>query len=114
MTIVLTNNLTINKADSGDKTAWLEYFTDGVKYSLQSALGRIATGITSLTVDLRPTPREKQALEIVQKYRQITTSDLVHELNITRQQAFNLLKSLLEKGYIDKKGQTKNSYYVVK
>ena len=102
----------LHSADVGDKTTWLEYFTDGVKYSLQSALGRVEEGITKLSLDVRPSPREQQALEIAKQYKEITSSDLVKELKITRQQAFNLLKSLSEKGFLDKKGTTKNSYYV--
>ena len=104
----------LHSADSGNKTKWLEYFTDGVKYSLQSSLGRIETGLSRLTFELRPTPREQEVLQIMQKYRQISSSDLVKELKITRQQAFNLLKSLTEKGYIEKKGTTKSSYYELK
>ncbi len=104
----------LHSADKGSQTQWLEYFTDGVKYSLQSALSRIETGMTQLSFDLRPSPRERDALKIIQKYRQISTADLLRELKITRQQAFNLLKALTEKGYIEKKGTTKDSYYVIK
>jgi len=103
----------LHSADKGDQTEWLEYFTDGVKYSLQSALSRIETGISKLSFDMRPSPRESDALQIIQKYRQINTADLVRELKITRQQAFNLLKALTEKGYIEKKGTTKDSYYII-
>jgi len=103
----------LHSADLGDKTIWLEYFTDGVKYSLQSALGKVKEGITKLSLDIRPSPREQQALEIVKQYKELTSSDLVKELKITRQQAFNLLKSLTEKGFLNKKGTTKNSYYVL-
>ena len=104
----------LHSADLGDKTNWLEYFTDGVKYSLQSALGSIKEGITKLSLDVRPSPREQQALEIARQYKELTSSDLVKELNITRQQAFNLLKSLTEKGFLEKMGTTKNSYYILK
>lgn len=104
----------LHSADTGDQTKWLEYFTDGVKFSLQSALGRIETGISQLSFDMRPSPRETDALQIIQKYRQINTADLVRELKITRQQGFNLLKALTEKGYIEKKGSTKDSHYILK
>jgi Fic family protein len=104
----------LHLADKGNQTEWLEYFTDGVKYSLQSALSRIETGINQLSFDLRPSPRESDALKIIQKYRQVKTADLVRELKITRQQAFNLLKALTEKGYIEKKRTTKDSYYIIK
>lgn len=104
----------LHSADTGNQTQWLEYFTDGVKYSLQSALGKIEIGLTKLAFDVRPTPKERTVLEIIQKYRELTSHDLTKELPISRQQAFNLLKSLTEKGYIEKKGSTKNSYYVLK
>lgn len=104
----------LHSADKGDKTEWLEYFTDGVKFSLKSALGRIESGMSQLSFGVRPSPREQDALKIIQKYRQINTADLAKELKITRQQGFNLLKALTEKGYIEKKGSTKDSYYVVK
>lgn len=104
----------LHSADLGDKTTWLEYFTDGVKYSLQSALGRIQEGLAKLSLDIRPSPREQQALEIAKQYKEITSADLGKELKVTRQQAFNLLKALTEKGYVEKKGSTKNSYYVIK
>lgn len=104
----------LHTADNGDKTIWLEYFTDGVKYSLQSALSRIETGLSQLDFNTRPTPRETDALKIMQQYRQLNTADLVRELKITRQQAFNLLKALTEKGFVEKRGSTKNSYYIIR
>lgn len=101
----------LHSADSGDKTEWLIYFTEGVKYSLQSALSKIQTGLDRVKIDMRPTPKEKEALEIVKRRRELTSNDLADELEISRQQAFNLLKGLTEKGYVDKFGNTKNSYY---
>jgi len=104
----------LHTADSGNKTQWLEYFTDGVKYSLQGSLGMIETGLSKLTFNIRPTRKEQEVIEIMQKYREMNSADLAKELQITRQQAFNLLKSLTEKGYLEKRGATKNSYYVLK
>lgn len=101
----------LNSADSGDKSFWLEYFTNGVKYSLQSALGKIETGLSKMQFSLRPTTREQDVLALVQKYRQLTSGNLVSELKISRQQAHKLLKSLVEKGLLQKKGLTKSSYY---
>lgn len=104
----------LHTADFGDKTEWLEYFTEGVKYSLQSSLGKVESGLSKLTFDIRPTPREEDVLEIIRKYKEINSTDLTKELKITRQQAFNLLKSLTEKGYLKKFGSTKSSYYILK
>lgn len=104
----------LHTADLGDKTQWLEYFTDGIKYSLQSSLGKIESGLSKLTFDIRPSAREQEALAFVQRYKEINSSDLAKELGVSRQQAFNLLKSLTEKGYVEKKGSTKSSFYILK
>lgn len=104
----------LHTADTGDKTTWLEYFTDGIKYSLQSALARIESGLQQTTMDMRLAPREQEALDVIKKYREIKSSDLVDELKVSRQQVFNILKALIKKGYIEKKGSTKSSYYHIK
>lgn len=104
----------LHSADNGDKTAWLEYFSDGVKYSLQSALFKAKQAIRTLNIEDQPTPKEKEVLKIIEEYKQITSQDVVKKLDISRQQAHNLLSSLLEKGLIDKKGSTKGSYYFIK
>jgi len=104
----------LHSADSGDKTEWLEYFTDGVKYSLQSALAKIEEGLKNISFDMRPTNREKDVLELIKKYKEITSSDVAKDLDISRQQAFNLLDGLVSKGYLEKQGSTKNSFYTLK
>lgn len=104
----------LHSADTGDKTIWLEYFTDGVKYSLQSALAKIEEGLKNISFSMRPTKRENDVLELVKKYKEITSSDVSKELNISRQQAFNLLDNLITKGYLEKQGSTKNSFYILK
>lgn len=104
----------LHSADNGDLTEWLEYFTDGVKYSLQSALAKIDTGLVKLTFDIRPSRKENEVLNIFQTRHELSSADLALELKITRQQAFNYLKSLLNKGFIERKGVGKSSYYVFK
>jgi Fic family protein len=104
----------LHSADSRDKTEWLEYFTDGIKYSLQSALAKIEEGLKNISFDMRPTNREKDVLELIKKYKEITSSNVSKDLNISRQQAFNLLNSLVSKGYLEKQGSTKNSFYILK
>ncbi len=104
----------LHSADSGDKTEWLEYFTDGVKYSLQSALAKIEEGLKSISFDMRPTNREKDVLELIKKYKEITSSDVSKDFDISRQQAFNLLDNLVSKGYLEKQGSTKNSFYILR
>ncbi|MEI7579891.1 MAG: Fic family protein [bacterium] len=104
----------LHSADQGDKTEWLEYFTEGVKYSLQSALAKIEKGLSRSTIDVRPTTRETDVLNLMQQFREMKTSDLAKELSLSRQQAFNLLRNLVEKGYLESVGKRKNRYYVLK
>ena len=104
----------LHTADSGDKTRWLEYFTKGVQYSLQSALARSKEAIKTLSFEDKPTPKEREVLTIIQERPQVTSQDIVGLLKVSRQQAHALLRSLLEKGLIDKKGKTKNSHYFLK
>lgn len=104
----------LSSADKGDKTLWLEYFTNGVKYSLQSALSKFNNSLKTLNIDQRPTNQEQKTLKFIQKHKQITSSDLAQYLQVSRQQAHKLLSSLLNKGLINKKGETKSSYYFFK
>ncbi len=104
----------LSTADKGDKTEWLEYFTDGMKYSLQSALGRVSTAMKSIDVEDRPTGKEQEVLEFLQTHKQVTSTDIAEEFNVSRQQAHKLLSGLVEKGFIRKKGDTKSSYYFLK
>lgn len=101
----------LHSADLGDQTERLIYFTEGVKYSLQSALSKIQTGLNQLQIEMRPTPKEREVLEIAKKRKELTSADLALELAISRQQAFNLLRELTNKGYLEKIGNTEGSYY---
>lgn len=104
----------LGSADAGDKTEWLEYFSDGVKFSLQSALGRVKGGLENISVAARPTVKEKAALQLFEETKEMTSADLAKRLKISRQQAHNLLSGLVEKDFIVKKGKTKSAYYFVK
>jgi Fic family protein len=101
----------LHSADNGDKTIWLEYYSDGVKYSLQSALAKFKNAVMTLKFDQKPTPKEREVLEIAQEKPDITSGDIVARLKVSRQQAHNLLRSLVEKKLLTKKGITKNSFY---
>lgn len=104
----------LHTADYGDKTEWLEYFTDGVKYSLQSAYEKYKNAMTTLKAEERLTPKEQEVLKILQDKTEATSSELTEKLKVSRQQAHSLLKSLVDKGFLGKKGSTKNSFYFLK
>lgn len=107
----------LHTADKGDDTMWLEYFLEGIGYSLHAALSRIddlknvnmevIKGVKRVLV----TPREEDVLEIVVAKEAIKTPDIEEGLGVTRQQAHQLLSSLVKKGLLKKFGKTKTSYY---
>jgi len=104
----------LHTADAGDKTHLLEYFTEGIYYSLQSAHGRIKTQVDRLSIEDQPSAREKEVLSLFQEQKELTSSIISERLDITRQQAHKLLSNLINKGFLKKKGSTKNSYYLLK
>lgn len=107
----------LHSADSGSNTQWLEYFLEGINYSLQAALKRVETmrgqDIDTLTGNKRVlvSRREEEVLQLMLEKGAIKTQDVVEAFSVTRQQAQSLLNSLVKKGIILKHGKTKASYY---
>jgi len=107
----------LHSADSGDSTQWLEYFLEGIAYSLQAALARLVDlkkeSVEEVTGEKRVlvTPREEDVIEIVLDKKAIKTPDVQEVLLVTRQQAHALLSSLVKKGILAKFGSTKTSFY---
>lgn len=110
----------LHSADNGNNTKWLEYFLEGIAYSLQAAAGRISDlkrkNLDNIEADKRVlvTRREEEVLEILIDKKAIKTQDIVEYLVVTRQQAHSLLASLVKKGLVRKYGSTKTSYYKLK
>src|SRR5665811_186785 len=108
---------TLHTADKGDKTVWLEYFLEGIVYSLQAAMSRIEeykkTNFDEITGEKRVlvTTREEDVLNIVIDKKAIRTTDVSLALSVTRQQAHALLATLVRKELLKKYGSTKSSYY---
>lgn len=110
----------LHSADKGDETEWLEYFLEGISYSLTGAYGRIKdlTGkrLEEITGEKRVlvTKREEEVLQIILEKKAIKMSDIQQSFEVTRQQAHSLLQSLVAKGLLEKFGKTKKSYYKLK
>lgn len=104
----------LHTADAGDKTEWLEYFTDGVKYSLQGALGKARNALLTMSISQQPTTKEKEVLKIFEEYPEVSSAAVAKRLDVTRQQAHRLLQSLVQRGLVEKLGATKASYYVLR
>lgn len=104
----------LHSADAGEKTEWLEYFSDGVKYSLQSALAKLRASLEKMSVEKQPTTRGKEVLDLFRERKDLTTKQVSKKLGISRQQGHRLLTSLIDKGFLVKKGKTKGSYYLLR
>jgi Fic family protein len=104
----------LHSADNGELSTWLEYFTDGLKHSLQSSLSKVENGLSNLTFDIRPTNKERELLELFQSRKEMNSNDVRGHFQVSRQQAFNLLNGLVEKGFLEKVGSTKSTYYKLK
>ena len=110
----------LHSADSGDNTRWLEYFLEGIAYSLQAAQARL-NKLSKKSIDevmgekrVLVTSREEDVIQIVLDKKAVKTNDVVVLLRVTRQQAHALLASLVKKGILKKFGRTKTSYYRLK
>lgn len=107
----------LHTADKGNNTEWLEYFLEGIAYSLQAAHARIESLKKGELEEIKGekrilvTPREEEVLQIVLDKKAIKTTDIGDALSVTRQQAHALLHSLVKKGVLAKFGKTKSSYY---
>lgn len=107
----------LHTADRGEHTRWLEYYTEGLVYSLQAALAKIrqfrGDNLEAIKGEKRVlvTKREEDVLRIIMELKAARSSDIVARLQVSRQQAFRLLDSLVRKAILEKKGKTKASFY---
>lgn len=107
----------LHSADNGDETEWIEYFLEGIQYSLHAARNRISelknTNLEDIKGEKRVlvTNREEEVLQILIDKKAIKSNDLEEAFSVTRQQAHQLLASLVKKGLVQKFGKTKTSYY---
>lgn len=107
----------LHSADSGNKTKWLEYFVEGINYSLQAAISRVedlqgeAVDAVTGTKRVLVSKKEEEVIQLLLEKKVLKAQDLVALYDITRQRAGYLLNSLVKKGIIKKQGKTKSSYY---
>src|SRR3989344_604440 len=107
----------LHSADRGNETEWMEYFLEGIAFSLQGAMARINDlknkNLEGIKGEKRVlvSSREEEVLEIVLDKKAIRTSDIQEALSVSCQQAHALFHSLVKKGILDKFGKTKTSYY---
>ncbi len=108
---------TLHEADLKQYEPWLEFYTDGLVYSLIAAQARIDDLKDKSVQDLAGedsvllSRREEEVLGIIMEQGKVKAPLLGEQLGVSRQQAHQLLASLVEKGFVKKIGETKGSYY---
>ena len=53
-------------------------------------------------------------MDLFQEQPEMTSTELARKLKVSRQQAHNLLSALVNKGFLERQGTTKSSYYSLK
>jgi Fic family protein len=104
----------LSTAGNGNLTEWLEYFTDGLKYSLEHAIAKAKNLLSKTLVLTRLTPKEKQVLKKFSKVGEFVSADVIKFLNVSRQQVNLIIKGLVAKGKVEKNGgNTKGVFYKI-
>jgi len=97
-----------------DLTDWLLYFLEGFLTSLSEIKNRIMLFPSGAPVKIKLTEKMLKILEYVHLNGSITNSEVQKLLNISRQGAYKDLRSLMDKGIIEKKGGSRSTYYILK
>jgi len=99
----------------GDITKWLEYFTDGVSYSINKVKETIiklgfatkSSGVTQIEL----TSRQIRILERIKENGRITNKDLRAMFNISRQAILKEVYKLIDSKIIKLIGKGRGAYY---
>ncbi|MFH1665659.1 MAG: Fic family protein [Candidatus Omnitrophota bacterium] len=105
---------TVQKA-RGDITKWLEYFTDGVLFSIN----RVKETIVKLGISnsekqgkqIELTPKQVKILQKVKEKGKITNKELQGMLGVSRQAVLKEISKLIDAGLIELVGRGRNAYY---
>lgn len=105
---------TVQKA-KGDITEWLEYFTDGVLFSINRVKEIILkVGISASAKEgeqIELTPKQVKILEKVKGKGKITNKELQGMLGVSRQAVLKEISKLVDAGLIELVGKGRNAYY---
>ena len=107
----------LNSADKNqDLTIWLEYFCQGVLYSIEKVKSEVLmlAQITSKydnTIEL--TPNEISVLTLLEEKKHIKNKDVQNMLNISSQASYKIIKKLKNKKLIKNVGKGRSTEYVL-
>jgi Fic family protein len=104
--------------DKGDLTRWLEYFTEGVLYSINK-VKEVITKIglmpkSDKTLQLELTQRQIKILEWIREKGKVTNKDLQAMFRISRQAVLKEISKLIEMELIELVGKGRGAYYRIK
>lgn len=107
----------LNSADKNhDLTIWLEYFCQGVLYSIEKIKNEVLSlaQITSKydnTIEL--TPNEISVLILLEEKQCIKNKDIQNRLNISSQASYKIIKKLKDKKLIKSIGKGRSTQYIL-
>lgn len=101
-----------------DLTKWLEYFTEGVKVSINAVKERIVKLSSerlrrSKRGQIALTERQMRIVEYINQNGKITIGDMVGMFKITRQAALKEISKLVKLKVVGLKGKGRGAYYVL-
>lgn len=101
--------------NKGNLTTWLEYFTDGVLYSVNKVKEVIAklgiVGKVEKSEQIELTQKQIKILEKIQKTGKVTNKDLREMFKISRQAILKEISKLIEAKLIELVGKGRGAYY---
>ncbi len=100
-----------------DLTNWLEYFCQGVLYSIDKVKSEVLNlaQITSKYEDtIELTPNEISVLNLLEEKKHIKNRDIQNMLDISPQASYKIIKKLKHKELIKSTGNGRNTEYLLK
>ena len=104
--------------DKGDLTRWLEYFTEGVLYSVNKVkevvtkIGLVPKPDNALQLEL--TQRQIKILEQIREKGKVVNKDLRAMLEISRQAVLKEMSKLIEMELVELVGKGRDAHYRIK
>ena len=108
----------LSSADKNhDLTNWLEYFCQGVLYSInkvKSEVLKLAEITSKYDKAIQLTPNEISVLTLIEEKEHIQNRDIQERLNISPQASYKIIKKLKNKELIESSGKGRNTEYLLK
>ena len=100
-----------------DLTEWLEYFCEGVFYSINKVKSEVLN-LAQITSEydniIKLTPNEIAVLVLLEENNTIQNKDVQNKLNISPQASYNIIKKLKDKKLIKSIGKGRNTEYILR